>query len=83
MAAWNDFLGPLIYLVTAGGLLLSHGGAEGAGYSQALCGCLLGWWTYRMSRRRLGCLPAILLCLTVVLLAINPSSVGEPHLAAT
>ena len=73
-------LGPLIYLVTAFGLLLSHGGAEGSGYSQALCGGLLGLWTYRLSRRRLGHLPAILLCLTVVLLSINPSSVGEPPL---
>lgn len=71
-------LGPLIYLVTAFGLLLSHGGAEGFGYSQALCGCLLGLWTYRLSRRRLGHLPAVLLCFTVVLLSINPSSVGEP-----
>ena len=71
-------LGPVIYLVTAFGLLLSHGGAEGAGYSQALCGGLLGFWTYRLSRPRLGHLPAILMCLTVVLLAINPSSVGEP-----
>jgi hypothetical protein len=71
-------LGPLIYLVTAFGLLLSHGGAEGAGYSQALCGGLLGLWTYGLTRRRLGHLPAILLCLMVVLLSINPSSVGEP-----
>jgi hypothetical protein len=71
-------LGPVIYLVTAFGLLLSHGGAEGAGYSQALCGGLLGLWTYGLSHRRLGHLPAILLCLTVVLLSINPSSVGEP-----
>jgi hypothetical protein len=71
-------LGPLIYLVTAFGLLFSHGGAEGAGYSQALCGVLLGVWTYRLSRHRLGHLPAILLCLSVVLLSINPSSVGEP-----
>lgn len=71
-------LGPLIYLITAFGLLLSHGGAEGFGYSQALCGCLLGLWSYRLSSRRLGHLPAILMCLTVVLLSINPSSVGEP-----
>src|ERR1035441_9625473 len=71
-------LGPLIYLVTACGLLLSHGGAEGFGYSQALCGGLLGLWTYRLSRHRLGHLPAIVLCLMVVLLSINPSPVGEP-----
>jgi hypothetical protein len=71
-------LGPGIYLLTAVGLLLSHGGAEGSGYSQALCGCLLGLWTYLLSRRRLGHLPAILLCFCVVLLSINPTSVGEP-----
>jgi hypothetical protein len=73
-------LGPLIYLITAAGLLLSHGGAEGAGYSQALCGGLLGLWTYRLSRHRMGHLPAILLCVMVVLLSTNPSSVGEPPL---
>ena len=73
-------LGPLIYLVTAFGLLLSHGGAEGAGYSQAVCGGLLGLWTYLFSRRRLGHLPAIVFCVMVVLLSINPSSVGEPPL---
>ena len=71
-------LGPAIYLVTAFGLLLSHGGAEGAGYSQAVCGGLLGLWTYLFSRRRLGHLPAMLFCVMVVLLSINPSSVGEP-----
>jgi len=71
-------LGPLIYLATAFGLLLSRGGAEGFGYSQAFCGCLLGFWAYRLSRRRLGHLPTILMCLTVVLLSIDPSSVGEP-----
>src|ERR1019366_3322568 len=63
-------LGPIIYLVTAFGLLLSHGGAEGAGYSQALCGGLLGLWTYRLARHRLGDLPTILLWLSVVLLSI-------------
>jgi len=76
-------LGPLIYLVTAFGLQLSHGGAEGAGYSQAVCGGLLGVWTYGMSRLRLGHLPAILLCITVVLLSINPASVGEPPLSTS
>src|SRR5436309_1812916 len=53
-------LGPLIYLLTAVGLRLSHGGAEGFGYSQALTGFVLGLWTYCLSRRRLGHLPAIL-----------------------
>jgi hypothetical protein len=71
-------LGPIIYLSTAFGLMITHGGAEGFGYSQALCGMLLGAWSYLLSRRRLGHFPAILACLTVVLLSINPTSVGEP-----
>src|SRR5471032_393150 len=71
-------LGPLIYLLTAFGLLLSHGGAEGFGYSQAVAGCLLGVWTYRLGGRRLGHLSAILMCFTVVLVSLNPTSVGEP-----
>jgi len=70
-------LGPVIYLATAFGLLLSRSGAEGFGYSQAVCGGLLAWWAYWLGRRRLDHLPAVLLCLTVVLLSINPSSVGE------
>jgi hypothetical protein len=71
-------LGPLIYLLTAFGLLLSHGGSEGFGYSQAVAGCLLGAWMYRLGGRRLSHLPAILMCFTVVLLSLNPASVGEP-----
>ena len=71
-------LGPIIYLITAGGLKLAGGGAEGFGYSQAVCAFLLTVWTYVLGRRRLGHLPAILMCLTIVLLALNPTSVGEP-----
>jgi len=71
-------LGPLIYLLTAFGLLLSRGGAEGFGYSQAVAGCLLGIWMYWLGRRRLGHLSAILMCFTVVVLSLNPKSVGEP-----
>ena len=71
-------LGPLIYLLTAFGLLLSHGGAEGFGYSQGAAGCLLGVWMYCLGGRRLGHLPLIVMCFTVVLLALNPTSVGEP-----
>jgi hypothetical protein len=58
-------------------ILVPH---AGAGYSQALCVGLLGLWTYRLSCHRLGPLPAILLCIMLVLLATNPSSVGEPPL---
>jgi hypothetical protein len=71
-------LGPLIYLLTAFGLLLSHGAPQGFGYSQAVAGCLLGVWMYRLGGRRLGHLSVILMCLTVVLLSLNPASVGEP-----
>jgi hypothetical protein len=70
-------LGPVIYLLTAFGLLLSHGGPEGFGYSQAAAGFLLGLWMYWLGRRRLGHLPAILMCGTVVLLSLNPVCVGE------
>jgi len=71
-------LGPLIYLLTALGLVISRGGAEGFGYSQAIAGMLLAFWTFALARRRLGHLAAILMCLAVVLLAVNPTSVGEP-----
>ncbi|HXK05054.1 MAG TPA: hypothetical protein VMS37_21810 [Verrucomicrobiae bacterium] len=71
-------LGPIIYLVTALGLVISHGGAEGHGYSQAIAGMLLAAWAYRLARPRSGHFAAILLCLLLVLVAINPSSVGEP-----
>ena len=70
-------LGPGIYLWTAFGLLLSHGGPEGLGYSQAAAGFLLGLWMYWLGGRRLRHLPAILMCVTVVLLSLNPVSVGE------
>ncbi len=52
-------LGPVMYLLSELGLRLSHGGAEGLGYSQAITGGLLGIWTYWLTRRRLRPFPAI------------------------
>jgi hypothetical protein len=71
-----SYIGVLAYLPTAAGLLLSHGGAQGFGYGQALTGGLLGLWAFLLARRRLSGLAAVLFCLAVVLLCTAPYALG-------
>ncbi len=70
-------LGPVTYLITAAGVLLTGGNAAGLAYGQALFGCLAGLWAYRLSQRRLRGLPVALACAIVVLLAIVPTTIGD------
>ncbi len=69
-------VGFLTYLPTEIGLRLARGTAWGVGYGQALVGLLLGLWTYLAGRKRLADLPLILMCLSVVLMAIAPFALG-------
>ncbi len=71
-----SFMGVLVYLPTVCGLLLSHGGAQGFGYGQALVGIGAGAWAYLLTRRRLPDVPAALFCLALVLLAVAPYPLG-------
>ncbi len=76
-------LGPLTYLITGAGMALAGGYANGLAYGQALFGAIAGIWAYRLARSRLRDVPAILASLTIVLLAITPTIVGDPINAIT
>ena len=71
-----SYIGVLAYAPTAAGLLLSHGGAQGFGYGQALTGGILGAWTFLLARKRLPDVPAVLFCLAMVLLCTAPFAMG-------
>ena len=76
-------LGPLSYIVTALGLLLAKGGSAGLAYGQAIFGAVTGFWSYSLARTRLGNVAVALVSLTTVLIAVAPTSVGEPFRSAT
>lgn len=76
-------LGPVTYLLTAAGLLISNGAADGLAYAQALFGAFIGIATYWIARGRLHHTPTALVCLVVVLICITPSVVGDPARALT
>ncbi len=69
-------LGFLTYLPTEIGLRISRGAAWGLGYGQALAGLLLGLWAFLLGRRRLADVPLVLMCISVVLMAIAPFALG-------
>lgn len=73
-------LGLLTYAPTAVGLWIARGSASAYGYGQALMGLLVGFWAYFVGRRYLSDVPACLLCLAVVSVAVSPSELGEPPL---
>jgi len=71
-------LGPVSYLIAAGGIVLAKGNADGLAYGQALFGCVMGLWAYGLGERRLRGLATILFCMFVVLLGIVPTVIGGP-----
>jgi hypothetical protein len=75
--------GPFMYLETAFGIWLTHGSPAGFGYAHALVGALLGLWAYFLTSRRLAPVPRALFCMAIVLLAISPSTIGEPVIRTT
>ncbi|MBV9747098.1 MAG: hypothetical protein JO099_25325 [Acidobacteriia bacterium] len=70
-------LGALNYLLTAAGLLLSHGRPSGISYGQAVFGLLAGFAAYRLARPRLTALACIVYTLFVTLLVVAPFNIGE------
>lgn len=70
-------LGPIIYLQTRVGLLLSHGDASGFGYGQAITAAVLGVWAYAIGGGRLSHTPRMLFCASLVFLAVSPVVIGE------
>ena len=70
-------LGPVSYLITAGGVVIAAGNAVGLAYGQALFGCLAGLWAYRLSDQRLRGLATIVMSTIVVLTVVVPTTIGD------
>jgi hypothetical protein len=70
-------LGPVTYLMTAAGVVIAAGNAVGLAYGQALFGCVAGLWAYLLCERRMRSVATILMCVSVVLMAIVPTTIGS------
>jgi len=68
--------GPVTFVIVGLGLTLSGYTVDGIGFGNALFGLLIGFWSYRLGRHRLECIPRILLSLYLVGLVVAPYSLG-------
>ncbi len=68
--------GPITFLVVGLGLVLSNASANGIGYGNAICGLIIGLWTFWLSRGRLDSAPRFILCLFLTLLVTAPYPLG-------
>jgi hypothetical protein len=68
--------GPVTFVIMGLGLTLSRYTVDGIGFGNALFGLLIGFWSYRLGRHRLECIPRILLSLYLVGLVVAPYSLG-------
>ena len=75
--------GPFMYLETSFGIWLAHGSPAGFGYAQGLAASVLGLWAFFLTSRRLSRVPRALFCITIVLLAVSPYTLGEPIVRTT
>ncbi len=71
-------MGPFIHLLTALGMRLAHGRAEGLGYGQAILGLSFGIWSWTLTGQRLQPILRVLFCVSVVLLSMSPVVLGDP-----
>ena len=69
--------GPLMHLLTAAGLWLSHHAAQGLAYTTAMMGFVIGLWTYAIARGRLSPPGALLTGWFCALLVLAPFNLGE------
>lgn len=77
---YRDFnlpLGPLEYLIMAGGMLLTKGGTQGIAVGNAGFGILIGTWGWLLSRRRMPVIPALLVTTWLILTATCPTPLGH------
>jgi len=80
-APYKDFLvdfGSFVPMMTALGLRLAGGHAEGLGVGQAIFGLVIGVWSWVITQRRLRPLLRVLFCVDVVFVAIAPYILGDP-----
>ena len=68
--------GPVTFLVSGLGLVLSGYTVDGVGYGSAMVGLLIGVWCFRLGRDRLDPIPRVLISLYLVVLVVAPYSLG-------
>ncbi len=76
MVDYYSPLGPVIFLVSALGLRLSHFSPAGLGYANALFAFVIGLWAYALCRGRLPDVPRVLASLYLPLMIVAPFSLG-------
>jgi len=76
---YRDFylsLGPLEYMITAFGMLLTHGSPQGIAIGNAAFGAIVGIWGGLLSRRRMAAIPVLLVTAWLILMATLPTPLG-------
>lgn len=68
--------GPVTFLVSGLGLVLSGYTVDGVGYGSAVVGLLIGAWCFRLGRDRLEPIPRVLISLYLVVMVVAPYSLG-------
>jgi hypothetical protein len=73
---YRDFylaLGPLEFMITAFGMLLTRGSTQGIAVGNAIFGITVGLWGWLLSRRRMPVVPALIVAAWLILTATSPT----------
>jgi hypothetical protein len=77
---YRDFylaLGPLEFLIMAGGMLLTHGSPQGIAIGNVAFGITVGVWGWLLSRGRMPAVPALIVTAWLILTATSPTPLGS------
>jgi hypothetical protein len=74
---FNSNLGPLMYLFTAGGFLLTHQAVHAVAVAQTAFSAIIALLTAYIAFRRMPQVPAMLVTLAAVLIEMSPCNTGE------
>jgi len=77
---YRDFylaLGPLEYMITAFGMLVTHAGPQGIAIGNVAFGISIGIWGWLLSRRRMPAVPALIVTAWLILTATSPTPLGS------
>jgi len=78
---YRDFylaLGPLEFMITAGGMLLTHNSPQGIAIGNVAFGITVGVWGWLLSQRRMPAVPALIVTAWLILTATSPTPLGHP-----
>lgn len=69
-------LGPLEYMITAGGMLLTHGSPRGIAIGNVVFGITVGFWGWYLSRKRMPAILGLMVTAWLILTATSPTPLG-------